>query len=95
MCDGKLAINPSTTIYDYSLDVIKGISCILMIIAHVPLKAILFTETTGFTYFPWMFAFLAGIFAYKCNNIFNLIGSLAAGLLLALSLMGLNIFFSP
>lgn len=53
-----------------------------------PLKAILFTETTGFTYFPWMFAFLAGIFAYKCSNIFNLIGSLAAALLLALSLMG-------
>ncbi|WP_379159728.1 hypothetical protein [Paenibacillus sp. sgz5001063] len=48
-----------------------------------PLKSILFTETVGFTYFPWMFAFVAGIFAYRCSNRVNLILTLVSGLLLA------------
>ncbi|OKP76326.1 hypothetical protein A3842_17855 [Paenibacillus sp. P3E] len=52
-------------------------------IPDFPLKSVLFTETIGFTYFPWMFAFVAGIFAYRCNNRVNLILALCAGLLLA------------
>ncbi|MGN7763260.1 hypothetical protein ACTJKB_17560 [Paenibacillus sp. 22594] len=48
-----------------------------------PLKSVLFTETIGFTYFPWMFAFVAGIFAYRCSNRVNLTLALCAGLLLA------------
>ncbi|MHA6533601.1 hypothetical protein [Paenibacillus sp. BAC0078] len=53
-----------------------------------PLKSILFTETIGFTYFPWMFAFAAGIFAYRCKNIMNLIVALAAALFLSITLSG-------
>lgn len=53
-----------------------------------PLKSILFTETVGFTYFPWMFAFVAGIFAYRCSNRVNLIGALVAGALLVISSYG-------
>jgi len=53
-----------------------------------PLQSMLFTETIGFTYFPWMFAFLAGIFAYRCSNRVNLVLALTAGLLLAVSSYG-------
>ena len=48
-----------------------------------PLRSVLFTETVGFTYFPWLFAFAAGIFAYRISNSWNLILALGAALLLA------------
>lgn len=54
----------------------------------LPLKSILFTETVGFTYFPWMFAFVAGIFAYRCSNRVNLMAALAAGVLLVIVSFG-------
>ncbi|MBW4084539.1 hypothetical protein [Paenibacillus sp. S150] len=53
-----------------------------------PLRSVLFTETIGFTYFPWMLAFAAGIFAYRCSNQANLILALAAGLLLSILSIG-------
>lgn len=49
-----------------------------------PLKSMLFTETIGFTYFPWIFAFVAGVFAYRCSNKVNLILALGAALLLGI-----------
>ncbi|AIQ60513.1 hypothetical protein [Paenibacillus borealis] len=44
-----------------------------------PLKSVVFTETVGFTYFPWLFAFLGGVFAYRASNRVNLIMTLVAG----------------
>lgn len=49
-----------------------------------PLKSVLFTETVGFTYFPWLFAFVAGVFAYRSSNRVNLVSALAAGVLLVI-----------
>lgn len=49
-----------------------------------PLKSVVFTETVGFTYFPWLFAFLAGVFAYRASNRVNLIMTVVAAALLFL-----------
>jgi hypothetical protein len=49
-----------------------------------PLKSVVFTETVGFTYFPWLFAFLAGVFAYRASNRVNLILTLVAAALLVI-----------
>lgn len=53
-----------------------------------PLKSVLFTKTIGFTYFPWIFAFAAGVFAYRCNNKVNLILASVAAVVLAFSFSG-------
>lgn len=53
-----------------------------------PLKNFLFADNIGFAYFPWFFAFSAGVFAYRCKNILNLILAIASTLLLSILLIG-------
>lgn len=59
-------------------------------IPDFPLRQFVFNEGS-FSFFPWIFAFFAGVFAYRCKNSLNLLFSLVStAILLILFLVQTN-----